>query len=168
MKFSKQDNISSFFSRCWASCTHIYCWWWTDTLGVSLHLLCLLQSHLKLPQCCCCRLLLLLAVAVDCCRLLQVAGCCGRWLLQVAGCCCRLLQVASCCGRWLLLVAGCCGLQVAGCRLLLQAIAGCRLLLLPSFCSCRLLYACFLTWVFWPFIFLSYSKLILLKKQLKE
>ncbi len=90
-------------------------------------------------SCCCCTLLL---------RSLAVAGC--RLLLQaVAGCrllragCCRLKVAAG----WLLQVAGCC----------------CRL-----FCSCWLLYACFSTLVFCPFIFLSYSKLILLKKQLKE
>jgi hypothetical protein len=93
----------------------------------------------------CCRLLV---VAGCYCRLLQVAGCCGRWLLQVAGCCGRwLLQVAGCCGRWLLQVAGCCGLAVAGCRLLLQAVAvqwvAAKLLLLPTL-VCMLLDLSFL------------------------
>ena len=91
----------------------------------------LLQSPLKLSQCYCVlyagcvALHLVAAVGCCCCRLLLLSAvAAGCWLLQVAGCC-RLLQVA-----------GCRGLAVAGCRLLRAA---------ASFCSCRLLHACFST-----------------------
>ncbi len=120
----------------------------------------LLQAAVAVGCCCCCQLLLR-SLAVAGCRLLlqAVAGC--RLLRSLAAAGCRLLLQAVAVAGCRLLRAGCCRLQVAA--------AGCVSNgLQPSFCSCRLLYACFLTWVFCPFLFLSYSKLILLKKQLKE
>ena len=156
MKSSKQDNISSFSSKYGAACMHIllvmngHSWCVTassvftakssEAAIMLLRPLWLLQSPLKLPQCYCVlyagcvALHLVAAVGCYCCRLLLLSAvAAGCWLLQVAGCC-RLLQVA-----------GCCGLAVAGCRLL-RAVAGCRLLwAAASFCSCRLLHACFST-----------------------
>ena len=138
MKSSKQDNISSHFSKYWAPCMHIllvmnkHSWCVTassvltakssEAAAMLLRPLWLLQSPLKLSQCYCVlyagcvALHLVAAVGCCCCRLLLLsavaAGCCR---LQVAAADCCRLQVAA---GWLLQVAGCCGLAVAGCRLL--------------------------------------------------